>query len=196
MDFAIAINLNFVQSNILPTFVKGLSVSANHNFLKAHEFTWRFVESSDPLWKGYFYTVLIIIATVATTVINNQYAFKQWMIGLQVKTFDIFRSNYSAKSIYWVDRNRLKKLKMGVSKQLNVLNWCCVKNTSSCVVCLWYHPMLNTQVQTSNDSFVFECKHFDRGELWAENFTNWNILRQINSIFLYQLHSQSIHPKM
>ena len=44
----------------------------------------RFVESSDPLWKGYFYTVLIIIATVATTVINNQYAFKQWMIGLQV----------------------------------------------------------------------------------------------------------------
>ena len=45
---------------------------------------FRFVESSEPLWKGYFYTVLIIIATVATTVINNQYAFKQWMIGLQV----------------------------------------------------------------------------------------------------------------
>ena len=37
------------------------------------------------MWKGYFYTVLIMIATVATTVINNQYAFKQWMIGLQVK---------------------------------------------------------------------------------------------------------------
>ena len=44
------------------------------------------------MWKGYFYTVLIIIATVATTVINNQYAFKQWMIGLQVKTLDICRS--------------------------------------------------------------------------------------------------------
>ena len=51
----------------------------------------RFVESSEPLWKGYFYTVLIIIATVATTVINNQYAFKQWMIGLQVKTLEMFQ---------------------------------------------------------------------------------------------------------
>ena len=52
-------------------------------------FPFRFVESSEPLWKGYFYTVLIILATVSTTVINNQYAFKQWMIGLQVGANEI-----------------------------------------------------------------------------------------------------------
>ena len=47
---------------------------------------FRFVEGTEEVWKGYFYTVLIIIATITTTIINNQYAYKQWLIGLQVRT--------------------------------------------------------------------------------------------------------------
>ena len=49
------------------------------------------------MWKGYFYTVLIILATVSTTVINNQYAFKQWMIGLQVGANGIVVLNIEAR---------------------------------------------------------------------------------------------------
>ena len=46
----------------------------------------RFVEGNEPLWKGYFYTGLIILATITTTIINNQYYTKLWLIGLRVRT--------------------------------------------------------------------------------------------------------------
>ena len=89
---------------------------------------FRFVESSEPLWKGYFYTVLIIIATVATTVINNQYAFKQWMIGLQVGANGIVVLNIEA-------RQRVKlKLLFIFNAVFCTLPYmpCYVNNTSRC----------------------------------------------------------------
>ena len=45
-----------------------------------------FVESDDPDWKGYFYTILICLVTLANTLLNSQCFYKQYIVGLRVKT--------------------------------------------------------------------------------------------------------------
>ena len=45
-----------------------------------------FVESDDPDWKGYFYTVLICLVTLTNTLLNSQCFYKQYVVGLRVKT--------------------------------------------------------------------------------------------------------------
>ena len=44
------------------------------------------MESDEPLWRGYFYTIVLIIATLVNTIINSQYYFQQYNIGLKVRT--------------------------------------------------------------------------------------------------------------
>ena len=45
-----------------------------------------YIENDDPVWKGYFYVALIVVATFVNTIINSQYYYKQYLIGLRVRT--------------------------------------------------------------------------------------------------------------
>lgn len=44
------------------------------------------MESDEPQWKGYFYTVLICVVTFCNTLLNNHCFFIQYLVGLRVKT--------------------------------------------------------------------------------------------------------------
>ena len=125
-------------------------------------FPFRFVESSEPLWKGYFYTVLIILATVSTTVINNQYAFKQWMIGLQVGANGIVVLNIEA-------RKRVKSKRWSLHTAL--LAMLCQQNKLSLA---FDFPRRSNTAMTGFDLNA----NRGRGELWTENLTFvWNYLK-------------------
>ena len=45
-----------------------------------------FVESDEPMWKGYLYTITLIAVTMLNTIINSQYFFFQYSIGLKIRT--------------------------------------------------------------------------------------------------------------
>ena len=45
-----------------------------------------FVESDEPNWKGYFYTVLIVCTTFVCTVLNSQCFYQEYLVGLRVRT--------------------------------------------------------------------------------------------------------------
>ena len=47
---------------------------------------FRYVEGDEPVWRGYLYTVLLIAVTFLNTIINSQYFYKQYSIGLKVRT--------------------------------------------------------------------------------------------------------------
>ena len=45
-----------------------------------------FVQSDEPQWKGYFYTVLICLVTLVNTILNSQTFYQEYQVGLRVKT--------------------------------------------------------------------------------------------------------------
>ena len=45
-----------------------------------------FVESDEPMWRGYLYTITLIAVTMLNTIINSQYFFFQYSIGLKIRT--------------------------------------------------------------------------------------------------------------
>ena len=45
-----------------------------------------FVESEEPMWRGYLYTITLIAVTMLNTIINSQYFFFQYSIGLKIRT--------------------------------------------------------------------------------------------------------------
>ncbi len=45
-----------------------------------------FVQSDEPVWKGYFYTALICLVTFINTVVNSQCFYQEYLVGLRVKT--------------------------------------------------------------------------------------------------------------
>lgn len=45
-----------------------------------------FVQSDDPQWKGYFYTILICLVTFVNTILNSQCFYQEYLVGLRVKT--------------------------------------------------------------------------------------------------------------
>ena len=45
-----------------------------------------FVQSDEPQWKGYFYTVLICLVTFVNTIFNSQCFYQEYIVGLRVKT--------------------------------------------------------------------------------------------------------------
>lgn len=55
-----------------------------------------FVESDEPQWKGYFYTVLICAVTFINTVLSSQFFYQEYLIGLRIRsalTSAIFRKS-------------------------------------------------------------------------------------------------------
>ena len=49
-------------------------------------FLFRFVDSDEPTWRGYFYIITLIIVTIFNTIVNAQALFVQYEIGLKIKT--------------------------------------------------------------------------------------------------------------
>ena len=45
-----------------------------------------FVSSNDPYWKGYLYTVLIVLVTFMCTVLNSQAFYREYLVGLRIRT--------------------------------------------------------------------------------------------------------------
>ena len=45
-----------------------------------------YVESDEPVWRGYLYTITLIAVTMLNTIINSQYFFFQYNIGLKIRT--------------------------------------------------------------------------------------------------------------
>ncbi|TRY61972.1 hypothetical protein TCAL_10708 [Tigriopus californicus] len=45
-----------------------------------------FVESDQPVWKGYLYTGLICLSTLFNTILNNQCFYQEYTVGLRIKT--------------------------------------------------------------------------------------------------------------
>ena len=45
-----------------------------------------FVQSDEPQWKGYLYTVLICLVTLFNTILNSQCFYQEYLVGLRVKT--------------------------------------------------------------------------------------------------------------
>jgi ATP-binding cassette subfamily C (CFTR/MRP) protein 1 len=45
-----------------------------------------FVESDDPNWKGYLYTVLIVMVTFVITILNSQAFYREYLVGLRIRT--------------------------------------------------------------------------------------------------------------
>lgn len=45
-----------------------------------------FVSSDQPNWKGYFYTVLIVLVTFMVTILNTQSFYQEYLVGLRVRT--------------------------------------------------------------------------------------------------------------
>ena len=45
-----------------------------------------FVGSDEPLWRGYFYTALIVVVTFVNTLLNAQTYYQQYLVGLRVRT--------------------------------------------------------------------------------------------------------------
>ena len=46
----------------------------------------RYVETNEPSWRGYLYTIVLISATMLNTIINSQYYYFQYNIGLKIRT--------------------------------------------------------------------------------------------------------------
>ena len=95
-----------------------------------------------------------MIATVATTVINNQYAFKQWMIGLQVKANEMLvlfirEGKQNAKLFYSI-----------------VFAHCPRSNsvsTAQAVICIWLPTVSDMKVKQSIDRLRIERKQREKG---------------------------------
>ena len=49
-------------------------------------FPLRYVESDEPTWRGYLFTIALVLVTIVNTVINAQALFMQYGIGLKIKT--------------------------------------------------------------------------------------------------------------
>ena len=49
-------------------------------------FSLRYVESDEPTWRGYLFTIALVMVTIINTVINAQALFMQYGIGLKIKT--------------------------------------------------------------------------------------------------------------
>ena len=45
-----------------------------------------FVSSDDPDWKGYLYTVLIVLVTFVITILNSQAFYREYLVGLRIRT--------------------------------------------------------------------------------------------------------------
>ena len=45
-----------------------------------------YVQSDEPIWRGYLYTITLIAVTMLNTIINSQYFFFQYSIGLKIRT--------------------------------------------------------------------------------------------------------------
>jgi ATP-binding cassette subfamily C (CFTR/MRP) protein 1 len=45
-----------------------------------------YVESDEPSWRGYLYTAILVAATALNTIINSQYFYFQYKIGLKIRT--------------------------------------------------------------------------------------------------------------
>ena len=45
-----------------------------------------FVGSDEPVWRGYFYTALIVAVTFVNTLLNAQTYYQQYLVGLRVRT--------------------------------------------------------------------------------------------------------------
>ena len=45
-----------------------------------------FVSSDEPNWKGYLYTVLIVVVTFACTILNSHAFYREYLVGLRIRT--------------------------------------------------------------------------------------------------------------
>ena len=45
-----------------------------------------FVSTSDPQWKGYLYTALIVLVTFTVTILNVQAFYREYLVGLRIRT--------------------------------------------------------------------------------------------------------------
>ena len=83
-----------------------------------------FVSSNDPYWKGYLYTVLIVLVTFMCTVLNSQAFYREYLVGLRIRTglisaiyrkslrlSNAARKQMTGKDLFYTFRKKIVKMR-------------------------------------------------------------------------------------
>ena len=86
-----------------------------------------FVSSNDPYWKGYLYTVLIVLVTFMCTVLNSQAFYREYLVGLRIRTglisaiyrkslrlSNAARKQMTGKDLFYTFRKKIVKMRLEI----------------------------------------------------------------------------------
>ncbi|KAL6447243.1 hypothetical protein ACFW04_001485 [Cataglyphis niger] len=77
-----SMNPEDMASEIVPKFDKYW----NKNLTKTEELLIAFIEGEEEMWKGYFYSVLLLLTAILQTLILSQYFHRMFLVGLRIRT--------------------------------------------------------------------------------------------------------------